>query len=205
MEIKDKYIKKYWYNMVLDQLVDEYESSGYVIDKECRLSENSKYYCADLVVKKDGEKTIIEILHDKSKMDQTIRLRKFACDNGYDFKIVYANFKPLQQTIEFEDFPTLFVEYLNNDIPSELGEFASHVRVEDVVDVEYRSIDIQRNSVCLTGSCNVELETWTNDEDDTTYTYYVPCSFVCELSVENDLWTIQDESRLDINTNQLDK
>jgi len=37
--------------------------------------------------------------------------------------------------------------------------------------MEYSAVNIQGNSVRLTGSCNVELETWIDDEDDTTYTY----------------------------------
>lgn len=58
MEIKPKYIQRYWYQIVADQIADEYRQKEYTIYREYQVDDIR----ADLYAVKEDHKVIIEIV-----------------------------------------------------------------------------------------------------------------------------------------------
>lgn len=51
MEVKEKYIQKYWRNIILDQLNDEYVSEGFNVSRDKEFNGVTP----DLFLEKEGE------------------------------------------------------------------------------------------------------------------------------------------------------
>ncbi len=201
MEIKDKYIKKYWYNMVEDQIYDEYTEKGYEVSRHCLLDESNSII-ADLLATKDDEKIIIEIATRTKPKEYIIHLYGLAHDMGAELKIVYANYVPMTMKNGFEEFEMEFEKYLNDINPGEFGEFATHARVDDIIDAEFTGVYVDGLKAELTGTCTVELMAWF-DMDDPEYEYYVPCKFVVEMEHDKDGWYVANHKELEFDTSQL--
>lgn len=201
MEIKEKYIRKYWYKMVEDQVCDEYESKGYSVVREYKYTDN---YRADIYAYNDTEKILIELITGRKNKEHIIDLYKHAIASGYEFRVVTADYCHLDAIMEFDEFAEIFVEYLNNNNPGEFGEFATHSRVEDMEEYTFKSISVHGNCIEAEGDCVVELETWFDNEGDTDYTYHVPISFTAKCVYEKGKWIIDDCESLNIDTSQLD-
>lgn len=201
MEIKEKYIRKYWYKMVEDQVCDEYVSKGYTVVREFKYHEN---YRADIYAYNDDEKILIELITGRKEKQHIVELYKRALSLGYKFRVVTADYSHLDTVMEFDEFPAIFVEFLNNNNPGEFGEFATHSRVEDVEEYTFKSMCVDGKRIKIEGNCVVELETWFDDEGDTDYTYHVPISFIALCVFEQGKWVLDDCERLNIDTSQLD-
>lgn len=201
MEIKEKYIRKYWYKMVEDQVCDEYESNGYTVVKEFKYYEN---YRADIYAYNDDEKILIELITGRKEKQHIVELYKRAVALGYKFRVVTADYSHLETVMEFDEFTDIFAEFLNDNNPGEFGEFATHCRVEDVEEYTFKSMCVDGNRIKVEGNCVVELETWFDNEGDADYTYHVPISFIALCVYEKGEWFIDDCERLNIDTSQLD-
>lgn len=201
MEIKEEYIRNNWEKIVADQTYAMYLSDGYNVSREVLLERNLR---ADLLLEKDGKKTIVEILSRLRDSKAIMRLKKWASEHGYDFKLIYANYAPIERKIEFENFNYLFVEYLNQKHPDEFDEFGSYSNADDVLDVEFNCVKILKDSISISGICTIELNVRSDNDDDTDFIYYVPCKFdvVCILNEKE--WSISDVNVLEIDTSQLD-
>ena len=202
MEVEDKYIKRYWYHIVEDQVYDDYTARGYHVERQFLLGDNN--FRADLYATKDDERIIIEITISKKSRYEFIHLLSKAHELGARLEVVSANYKPFSSSIHFDGFEQLFSDYLNDVNPSEFGEFATHNRVDEIEDMEIEEISIDGEEVELKGRCNVELQTWF-DHDDPEYTYLVPCRFDVSCELEDGKWKIVDDKRLSFDTSQLDR
>lgn len=202
MEIKEKYLRKYWESIVADQTEAKYASEGFRVSREVNLEPNMR---ADLIIEKDGKKTIVEILSRPRESMEIIKLKKWAQEHDYSFKLIYANYVPIERKLEFEDFGYLFTEYLNEEHPSEFDEFGSYNYADDVLDVEFGRIEILQDSITISGCCTIELNSRFDNEGDTEFVYYVPCKFDVTCLLKDKGWIISEVNELEINTSQLDK
>lgn len=201
MEIKEKYIRKYWYKMVEDQVCDEYISQGYTVKRGYNYAE---MYRADLYAYNDNEKIIIELITCNKEKEHLIALYKRAIEAGFQFRVVSADYSHLDTILEFDEFAEIFADFLNNNAPGDFGQFNTHSRVEEVEEYTFKSMSVNGNKMKLEGNCIVELETWMDNENDTDYTYHVPISFIVQCVYEDNQWVIDDCEYINIDTSQLD-
>ena len=76
MEVKEKYIQKYWHEIVRDQIMDELREQGFEVYPEYEIDG----YVADLYAEREGEKRIIEIKKNALSRDAFIKLHGFALE-----------------------------------------------------------------------------------------------------------------------------
>lgn len=201
MEIEDKYIKRYWYQIVEDQTYDDYVNRGYHVERQCLLDDNFR---ADLLATKGDEKIIVEIAISKKSRYEFTKILNKAHEIGAKVEVVSANYNPFASRISFEGLEMLFADYLNGVNPSDFDQFATHNRVDDVLDMEIEEIAIDDNEALLKGRCNVEIQTWF-EHDDPEIAYYVPCRFGIECELSDNGWEIVNHTELMFDTSQLDK
>lgn len=200
MEINPKYIQRYWYQIVADQIADEYRQKEYTIYREYQVDDIR----ADLYAVKEDHKVIIEIVTSEKSNDQIIHLYRAAQQSDCEFRIVSTNYTPFDSVIVFDEFEESFVEYLNCQNPGEFGEFATHSRVDDLRDYELQSISVNGSTITVKGRCVAQLDTWFDNENDTDFTYYVPIAFILDLQYGKHGWEVIEEHKLEIDTSQLD-
>lgn len=87
MEINPKYIQRYWYQIVADQIADEYKQNEYTIYREYQVGDIR----ADLYAVKEDHKVIIEIVTSEKSNDQIIRLYRAAQQSDCEFR----SFQPI--------------------------------------------------------------------------------------------------------------
>lgn len=194
MEVKDKYIRKYWVQILSDQIYDEYVAKGYNVKKRKSIGD----FRADVVAEKDDHKLLFEIVLDDRPDDYYVRIRKVAQEYGYLFILVAANYSSFKQQIYFEDFEEIFEQYLNSNLPSEIDEVGTHCRVEEVSDVTFKCIHVADSCIDVNGQCMLKISSSFDNEGDSAAYYNFPCSFgvTCELS-GGDIEII-DEHQMDI-------
>ncbi len=202
MEIREEYIRRYWYKMVEDQVCDDYQKKGYEVSRRCVLKGTS--IRADLYATRDDEKIIIEIVTRDKPKAHIMHLYDIAHEMSAELKLVYANYQPITMKNGFEGFELKFEKYLNDINPGEFGEFGTHSRVDDILDTEFTGIYVDGDTAKLSGNCTVQLMAWW-DNDDPEFDYYVPCEF--ELVMEHDKkgWYVENHKVLEFDTSQLDR
>lgn len=203
MEIKEQYVRRYWYQMVEDQVYDEYKEKGYEVEKEYRFQSDRGVMCADLFATKGDEKIILEIVSRNRPKEHIMRLYSIAREMGAELRIVYANYSPLSGQNGFDGFNHRLEDYLNDINPGEFGEFATHSRVEEIEDVEFSGMYIKGLKAELSGECTIALATWI-ENDDPEYTYYVPCRFIVQMEYDKEGWFVAGHQKMEIDTSQLD-
>lgn len=200
MELKEKYIRKYWYQMVEDQIADEYSAKGYTVDRNCDIAPRMR---ADLLAHKGDEHIIIEIVERKKSNDAILQLYHYAQKTGYDVRLIVANYSHLETTIEFNEFYETFVKFLNNDTPGEFGEFGTHSCVDEIEECTFKAVKIDGESIRIEGNCLISLDTWMDNEGDTDFTYHVPIAFELSMIYKKGSWDVDNCIKLDIDTSQL--
>lgn len=196
MEIKEQYIKKYWYQIIRDQITDELKEQGYRVEFEKTIGNG---ICADIYAEKDSDKQIIEISSKKLPKEQFVRLHQCAVNQGMKFKAVVANFNSLKTIIEWDEFESALCNYMNdNDYCDEL---AHNARIEDVTDVDFSSIQIDGNEIYAKGQAVCEIEIQMDSEGDIDITVYFPMTFAIAFNLNNGVWEInENEVEIDIDT-----
>lgn len=202
MEIREEYIRRYWYNMVEDQVYDDYRRKGYEVSREYCI--NNTTIRADLYATKDDEKIIIEIVKRDKHKAYIMHLYDLAHEMGAELKLIYANYQPITMKNGFEGFELEFEKYLNDINPGEFGEFGTHSRVDDILDPEFTGIYVDDDTAELSGSCTVQLMAWW-DNDDLEFDYYVPCKFEIVVKHDKNGWHVDGHKVLEFDTSQLDK
>ena len=202
MEIREEYIRRYWYQMVEDQISDDYKKEGYEVSKQYVLDGTS--IRADLYATKDEEKIIIEIVTRDKPKAYIMRLYDIAHEMNAELKLVYANYQPITMKNGFEGFEMEFEKYLNDINPSEFGEFGTHSRVDDILDPEFLGIYVDEDTAELSGNCTVQLMAWW-DNDDPEFDYYVPCKFEVVMEHDEKGWYVDNHRVLEFDTSQLDR
>lgn len=196
MEIKEQYIKKYWYQIIRDQITDELRAQGYRVDIEKEIGNGIR---ADIYAEKDNDKQIIEISSKKIPKEQFVRLHQCAVNQGMRFKAVVANFNSLKTIIEWDEFESTICNYMNNN--GYCDELAHSAKIEDITDVDFNSIQINGNEIYAKGQAICEVEIQMDNEGDIDFTMHFPMTFAISFNLNNGKWEInENDAEIDVDT-----
>lgn len=196
MEIKERYIKKYWYQIIRDQISDELEAQGYHVWVKKKF-ESGIY--ADIYAEKDNDKQIIEISSKKIPKEQFIRLHQYAVDQGIKFKAVIANLNSLKTEIDWDEFESALCTYMNNNgCCDKLGYSA---KIEDITDVDFNLIQIDGNKIFAKGQAICEVEIQMDSEGDIDFAMHFPMTFAVTFNSNNGKWEISgNDVKIEVDT-----
>lgn len=184
MEIKEKYIKKYWHEIVRDQISDELKNEGYQVCSDYSIDG----FTADLYAEKGEEKKIIEIKNKVLSRDKFIQLHKFATERNIKFQLAIADFRSFKPSIEVEKLESLLVNYLNdNHLYDDLGH---NSYVDDITDISYNCIDIGQDVIYLRGEAVCDMLIVLDNEGDCDFNASFPMSFGVEIYTKD--WKIKN-------------
>ena len=196
MEIKEQYIKKYWYQIIRDQISDELRGKGYHVDVEKEIGNGFR---ADIYAEKDNDKQIFEISSKKMPKEQFIRLHQYAVKQGLKFKAVVANCNFLKTVIEWDGFESTLCDYMNNN--GYCDELAHGARIEDITDVDFSSIQLNGNEIYAKGQAICEVEVQMDSEGDIDFTMHFPMTFAIAFNLNNSKWEInENDVEIDVDT-----
>lgn len=154
MEIQKEIMQKFLEQAAIEQLSLEYQKKGFEISRE------AGDFRADLIVRKGDEIIVFEIKAGKWDKDKrlTVRaLRNWAVHElGAKFNIVFANL-PEESTIEVEGLEALLFDLLPEYLVDEFSNIASQFWSEEVSDLSFESISVQKNIIEIIGTGMISL------------------------------------------------
>lgn len=192
MEIKETYIKKYWEQIVADQLADELTSKGYSVERE----KQADGICFDLYATKGDDHIIYEIKQGRFSKASIERLQHYAKEHGARLQLVISNYADTLPKIDIDFFPEMLCEYMNTYHPHD--EIAYSDTIEDISDISYTMVRINESVMTLTGNASCEMEIHMDNEGDIDFSMSFPMSFDVSLILEKGEWTI-DAPNTEIN------
>lgn len=165
MEIKKQYLQKYLHRIAIEQIIDEYKEKGFEVFEEEKIGK----FQADIVARKDEETIVIEVKSGKmtpQKKEAIIGIGNYVRSQGnYKFLVVIAN-PPKEKKLEIMDIESLLFQTMINDLPDELDELSSHTLIDDISDVDIDEIEINKNSIYVTGNGVVDVELQMGSDGD---------------------------------------
>lgn len=193
MEVKEKYIKKYWHEIVRDQITDELQEEGFKVYADHSIDG----FTADLYAEKGEDKKIIEIKSKALSREDFIKLHKFATRYNIKFQLAIADFRSLKPSINIEGIEKLLVDYMNDHgLCEDLG-YGSYV--DDITDVSYNVIDIDEGAILLKGEAVCEICIEFNNEGDCDFNANFPMKF--DIQIDTKDWKIDDtEAEIEVDT-----
>lgn len=206
MKIDKRYLRKYYYFAVVDQLKAEYKKRGYRVATDERLADTN--FRADLVARKEDSMIILEIKTGiintaaKQQIKKMSEVIKEIYPNA-KFHLVAVNY-PDENDINIDNIEGIILDFfLSNGIPSELDELSSHTTIDEVTDVLINSIDVALGVINITceGNIVVILE-YDKHEDDTTFEMSFPFKMKASLRMEDDGYVVDDVDALKIDTSE---
>lgn len=206
MKIDKRYLRKYYYYAVIDQLKDEYKKKGYKVTTQERLADSN--FLADMVVRKGDTIVILEIktgvVNNASK--QQIRKMSDIVKLHYPnakFRLVAVNY-PDESAINIENIDEIITDYfISNGIPSELDELSPQTTIDEVTDVLINNVDIAPGVINITCEGNiVAILGYDKHEDDTTFEMSFPFKMKASLRIEVDGYAVDDVEALRIDTSE---
>lgn len=169
MKIDYRYLRKYYEQMALEQITDEYRRLGYSVSRECLL--DGSRLRADLLADNGKEKIVVEVKTGKMNAESKKRLGELAdyvnSLDGYKFRVAIVT-PPRNREIFVEGLEEALCEEMERELPDDLDTLATHVRVEDVADVDVQTLTVQGNRLdCKgTGVVAVELQYGSDGDQD---------------------------------------
>ena len=184
MEVKEKYIQKYWHEIVRDQITDDLKAQGFEVYTEHDIDG----YVADLYAEKGDEKRIIEIKKQALSRDAFINLHGFALKRGIKFQLAIADFRSLKPIIEIDSIELMLTNYMNEHHLYE--DLAYNSSVDDVTDVSYCSIEMSADAICLKGNAVCDMLIQMDSEGDCDFNNNFPMTF--DIMINTKTWVIED-------------
>ena len=184
MEVKEKYIQKYWHEIVRDQIMDELMEQGFKVYPEHALDG----YVADLYAERGDEKRIIEIKKNALSRDAFIKLHGFALKRGIKFQLAIADFRSLKPAIEIDNIELMLTSYMNEHHLYE--DLAHSCSVDDVTDVSYSRIEIDAGAIYLEGKAVCDMLIQMDNEGDCDFNNNFPMRF--DIKINTKTWEIED-------------
>lgn len=191
MEIKETYIKKYWDQIVADQLTDDLVSKGYCVEREKKVDG----LCFDLYATKGDKQIIYEIKQGRFSRKSIERMQHYAKEHGARLRLVLSNYADTLPTINIDFFPSLLCDYMNTYHPH--NEIAYSDTVEDISDISYTMLQMDESELQLKGNATCDLEIHMDNKGDIDFDMSFPMSFEVQLIHQNGQWII-DESNTEI-------
>lgn len=151
MEIQERILKKHYEQATLEQLQFDYRQKGYEVLTDYQVDK----FHFDLVAKKDNDIIVFEIKVGQwktSKRQQVQQLRNYAVHKlGANFKLVLVNL-PKETEIEIEDLESKFPNVLADYFIDEFSHMATHFWVDEVSDIDFAELQVQKSKVEIKGS-----------------------------------------------------
>ena len=192
MDIKEKYIRKYWEKIVADQLADELLQKGYQVEMEKKVDNLS----FDLYATKGDKHIIYEIKQGRFSKASIERLQHYAKEHGARLQLVISNYSDTLPTINIDFFPSLLCDYMNTHHPH--NEIAYSDTVEDISNISYTMIQMEEDEMTLKGNAMCDMEIHMDNEGDIDFDMSFPMSFEVSLIHEDNQWKIE-ETNTEIN------
>jgi hypothetical protein len=130
---------------------------GYAIFKEERLGK----YQVDLMAKKGDETVVIEVNSGKMTPDKKEAIRQLGNyvreQENYKFLVAIAT-PPKEKRFEVADIEDLLTHEMIEHLPDELDEISTHIRIEEVRDIDIDEINIEGKSIFVRGDGVVTVE-----------------------------------------------
>ncbi len=166
MELKEKYLSRYFHSIAMDQLYDEYSQKGYSVYKEKKIGK----YEADLIAENNEEKIIIEIKVGKMTPEKKRRLADLAnyvrSLEDYKFLVVIPT-APSRKKLEFDDLEQLLFQDMLSNIPDELDQLSTHTIPNEISNIDIDEITISDDSIFIKGDGTVCVDLdYGSDNDD---------------------------------------
>lgn len=196
MEVKEKYIKKYWYQIIRDQIADELTAQGYEVDFDKEIGNG---ILADIYAERNGDKQIIEISARKTPKEQFFRLHNYAINNGMRLKAVVANINSFKTTIEWDELESILCDYVNKK--GYCKDLGYSVTMEDVIDIDFSKIQITGNEIYVEGNAVCEVEIQIDEDGDIDLTRDFPMTFRCVFNIVDGKWNMkEDDAHINIDS-----
>lgn len=193
MEVKEKYIKKYWYEIIRDQITDELKEEGYQVFRDHSIDG----FTADLYAVKGEDKKIVEIKNNALSKDNFIKLHKFAKAHQINFQLAIADFRSLKPSINVEGIESLLVDYMSEH--SFCEDLGHNSYVDDITDISYNSIDIDDEAIRLEGEAVCDMCIVLDNEGDCDFNAYFPMTF--DICIDTKKWEIiNSEDGIEVDT-----
>jgi|GEM_PF-558287 len=203
MEIKRRFLNKYLHQIAIDQIFEEYTQKGYVVHKDQRLGK----YETDLVARNDKETIVIEVKAGRLTPERKKAIAQLSeyvrNQHGYRFLVVVAS-EPKQKRISIDDLSELIFGHILNEFPNELSELATHVRPEQISDVEINAIQLKGAWIFVSGNGVVSVELQYGSDGDQVRGDGIklhdsfPFEFEFTLTYDNGRLTIDEVDRLEV-------
>lgn len=159
MKIEYKYLQQYSERMAVEQIADDYRRLGYDVSIGCRL--NDSRFRADLLAVNEKEKIVVEVKAGYLDADAKHNLAELAeyvrSLDDYKFKVAIVT-PPRNRKIYIEGIESVLYEEFLNDVPDDLDSLATHVRIEEVSDVDVQTISVQGNDIDCSGTGVISVE-----------------------------------------------
>ena len=188
MEVKEKYIQKYWRNIILDQLNDEYVSEGFNVSRDKEFNG----VIPDLFLEKEGEEKIIVLSCSKFNNNDFLKLHRYAKLHNISFEYISSNYRSLKKTVEIEGIEMILCDYISNNTPDSISELGHHHSIEDIIDLNINELYIDTGRIVFKGTCLCETIISLDNDSDTEYSYYFPCEINIHLSIDDKILILED-------------
>lgn len=206
MKIDKRYLKKYYYRAVVDQLVEEYRKKGYLVSTEERLADSNIF--ADIIARKGDTMIVLEIKTGviNSAAKQRIKAISDIIKNHYPnakYRLVAVNY-PDESSISIENIDEIITDhFLTNGIPSELDELSSNTTVDEVTDVLINDIYIVPGTIKISCEGNIVANLdYDKHEDGASFNMSFPFKMRVSLRIDEDKIVVEDIEALSIDTSE---
>ena len=151
------------YLAAVNKVANQLKREGFVIYTEYTpdfiLEKNNKKIRLDLFAQKGMDKRIYEFKLGKNRIQKTqfLFLQDYARKIGAKLFIIYLEI-PSSKEISFNGIEDIIYEQFLEDTPDELLDLASRVYIEDVDNINIKSIEISKDIISLEGEGTVYVE-----------------------------------------------
>jgi len=206
MEIRKDILAKYLKHAAIEQLKDDYLRKGY---KNIENTFN-KNYDVDLILQKDKDIIVFEIKSEgwnQKKQISIVKRRNFFVNQvGASFRIVLVKI-PDQPDIVVEDIESILEIRLTEKFIDRFSEMATHHWSDEISDVYYSSIEINKDYIHVIGSGINTLGLQYGSDGDFKrgdgVRWYKSFTFNFDIVLDGSLKLI-DEKNLSINDGELE-
>ena len=146
----------YLHEQALEEAIQEYSSKGFQVINDTKIGNID----VDLLAIKDDRKIYIEFVLAKrpEPKERILQIKKAVSTiPNAEFRVIYIT-PPIKKTIEIDDIEQTFYDYLNNDLPSDISDLATHVSIADVSSVEIIDVHVSSGDISIKGYATIEVE-----------------------------------------------
>lgn len=147
------------YNAAINKVIRQLQREGFKTYPDYRINDYNNVIL-DLFAAKGSDKRIYEFKIGRNRIQkrQFEILQHYARQIGARLFIIYLEI-PTSKEIIFENLDEIIFDNLINDTPNDLLELATHVRIEDVNNIDINSLEIKNGFISIAGTGFVSIET----------------------------------------------